>query len=207
MATLLVIRHGETEWNNAHRIQGGGSDVPLSAEGRRQALALALRLATTDIEAIYSSPLSRALETARLVAWPHNLEVVQEPRLREISAGNLEGVTNSELGMTLATYLIHDAGEDLVRPPEGESLLDLKQRVWPAFTDLATVHGDGVVAVVCHYFVTLVMVCTVLGLPLKQLDRLRLGTAGITVVHIDEDRMFLEALNDRGHLGVVGKGF
>lgn len=201
------MRHGETEWNHAHRIQGGGSDVPLSAEGRSQALALAYRLGGATLDGVYSSPLSRALETARLVAWPHGLEVVVDERLREINAGTLEGVSNSELGMTLGTYLSRSTDGEMVCPPEGESLLQLRHRVWPAFTEITTKHPDGVVTVVCHYFVILVVVCTVLGLPLEYLDRLRLGTASITLVHMDTQRAFLETFNDRGHLGVVGKGF
>lgn len=207
MTTFFLTRHGETEWNKVHRIQGGGSDVPLSAEGHRQALALAFRLGSVDIEAIYSSPLTRSLETARVIAWPHGLEVRIDPRFREISAGKLEGVTNSELGMNLATYLSRYADGKLMQPPGGESLLELKERVWPALVELTGAHPEGQVVIASHYFVTLVVVCTVLGMPLEYLDRLRLGTASITVVRMSRESAFLEVLNDRGHLAGVVKGF
>jgi probable phosphoglycerate mutase len=61
----MLVRHGETDWNRQHRIQGGSSDTPLNPEGKKQARELALRLSASSIEAIYSSPLKRALETAR----------------------------------------------------------------------------------------------------------------------------------------------
>ena|SRR5579872_6136454 len=95
MATLLLVRHGETDWNAEGRLQGH-TDRPLNEYGRRQAHALAERLADDDIEAIYASDLSRARETAEILGARLGLPVVLDPGLRERNWGNWEGLTGPE---------------------------------------------------------------------------------------------------------------
>ena len=95
MTTLLLVRHGETDWNAEGRLQGH-TDRPLNDFGRRQAEALAERLAGDGIDAIYASDLSRARETAEIVGARLGLPVVLEPGLRERNWGTWEGLTGSE---------------------------------------------------------------------------------------------------------------
>ena len=95
MLRLILVRHGETEWNAQRRYQGH-SDVPLSALGRRQAARAAERLAALKIDAVYTSDLGRALETAEIIAEQRGLEVCAEPRLRELNFGVFEGLTFDE---------------------------------------------------------------------------------------------------------------
>src|SRR5947199_3660663 len=97
MATLLLIRHGETDWNAEHRWQGH-ADVPLNARGREQAKALAEELAPEGIDAIYASDLSRARDTAEIVGERLGVPVVLDPDLREIDVGSREGLTGEEVG-------------------------------------------------------------------------------------------------------------
>ena len=96
MTTLLLARHGETDWNREFRIQGS-SDIELNELGRKQAHALAQELEHVELDAIYSSDLSRARATAEAVAASHGLEVRLDPRLRERSFGSWEGLTREDI--------------------------------------------------------------------------------------------------------------
>ena len=96
MTTLLLARHGETDWNREFRIQGS-SDIELNELGRQQAQFLAQELTDVDLDAIYSSDLSRAQATAAAVAATHGLDVKLDPRLRERSFGSWEGLTREDV--------------------------------------------------------------------------------------------------------------
>lgn len=95
MTTLLLVRHGETDWNAERRWQGH-ADVPLNERGREQVRALADELAGEEIDAIYASDLSRARDTAEAVAARLGIPVVTDPDLREIDVGPIEGMTAEE---------------------------------------------------------------------------------------------------------------
>jgi broad specificity phosphatase PhoE len=95
MATLLLVRHGETDWNASGRLQGH-TDQPLNDYGRRQAAKLAAQLETGDVAAIYASDLSRAKETAEILGARLGLPVVLDPDLRERNWGSWEGLTPTE---------------------------------------------------------------------------------------------------------------
>src|SRR5438093_966133 len=96
MTTLLLARHGETDWNREGRWQGW-ADPPLNESGRAQARELAEQLRLTPFDAVYSSDLLRAHETAEIVAAPHAVPVVADPGLREIDVGSWSGLTRAEL--------------------------------------------------------------------------------------------------------------
>ncbi len=201
LARIILIRHGETDWNLERRIQGGSSNPPLNAKGREQAESLAQRLEEEEIQAIYSSPLQRGLDTARVIARYHKIEVAIEPSLREIEAGELEGVTLAELGRHFSELLIQNAGDNIFpRVPGGESLPEVQQRGWGAVQSLAEKHPDGALVLVSHYFVILSIICLVLGLPLSQISRLRLGTGSISIINLDGHEARLELFNETGYL-------
>ncbi len=96
MTTILLARHGETDWNRDGRFQGW-ADPPLNARGRAQAEALADQLRHTPFDAVFSSDLRRARETAEIVAAPHEVPVVTDQGLREIDVGSWSGLTRSEI--------------------------------------------------------------------------------------------------------------
>jgi len=201
LVKVILVRHGETEWNRLRRIQGGNSDTHLNQRGRKQAASLALRLKQEEIQAVYSSPLQRAQDTARAIAGYHQLPVGVEPSLKEIEVGELEGVSIAEVGKHLSQLLIrHSQGEELPRIPGGESLTEVQQRVWGTIQRLVSRHGDGVLVVVSHYFSILTAVCSVLNLPLSQIDRLRLNSASISILTFDEQATRLTLFNDTCHL-------
>jgi broad specificity phosphatase PhoE len=135
MTTLLLVRHGETDWNADGRLQGQ-TDRPLSDFGRRQARQLAEELADEELEAIYASDLSRARETAEIVAERLELPVVLEPDLREKDWGTWEGLTGVE----------RDRVEFV-----GESTEAHQERILRALRRISERHpGDGRVLVVTH---------------------------------------------------------
>ena len=96
MTTLLLARHGETDWNREGRCQGW-ADPPLNEAGREQARRLRDQLRETPFDAVYSSDLRRAHETAEIVAAPHDVPVIADPGLREIDVGSWSGLTHAEL--------------------------------------------------------------------------------------------------------------
>ena len=195
---IILVRHGETDWNKELRIQGGSSNVALNDVGRQQAENLALRLSKSKIREIYSSPLSRALDTAKIIASYHKIEVVVEPSLREIEAGALEGVTTKELGRRFSDILIKDGL--LGRVSGGESLTELQERNWKIIQNLSQKHTAGNMVVVSHYFAILSIICSVLKLPLSQIGRFKLGTGSISIINFGSHVTQLELFNDTGYL-------
>ncbi len=200
MVKVILVRHGETDWNAVRRIQGGSSDTPLNETGKKQAASLALRLRSEKLRAIYSSPLQRARNTAQAIARYHQLEVKIEPSLKEIEVGELEGVTVTEIGKRLDQLLTAKSqGEALPRMPGGESLTEVQQRAWDTIQHLVGQHPDGVLVVVSHYFVILAIVCATLNLPLSQIGRLRLGAGSISTITFDQSVTRLILFNDSCH--------
>jgi broad specificity phosphatase PhoE len=201
LVTLILLRHGQTDWNHFRRIQGGGSDIPLNETGLHQARRLAARLAGQTVHAIYSSPLSRARDTARLIAEAHHLEPVIEPKLKEIDAGTLEGTVVSEIGDRLRLLLNgEDEGRVLFKNHGGESLEDLKLRVWPTVQQIVAHHPDQTVALVSHYFVTLTAICAALGFPSYFIGKFRLGESSLSTLVFHDGMAYLTGFNDRCHL-------
>ncbi|UCE97649.1 MAG: histidine phosphatase family protein [Dehalococcoidia bacterium] len=198
MARIILVRHGKTDWNQELRIQGGSSNTPLNKEGRCQAEKLASRLSRRNIQAVYSSPLKRAFETARLIAKHYDIEVVIEKSLREIEAGDMEGLTSAELGVRFSDILTRDGVSYKV--PKGESLIDLQQRSWKCIQRINRVHVTSEIVVVSHYFAILTIICSALMLPVSHITRLRLSTGCINILNLDEKEARLELFNDTGYL-------
>ena len=195
------MRHGETEWNRLRRIQGGNSNTPLNEKGEQQAESLALRLRSEGIQAIYSSPLQRSLDTAQAIARHYQMEVDLEPDLIELNLGELEGTLIDDLGKSFNELLITNSqGEVLPRVPGGESLIEVQQRAWSAIQRLVSQHPEGAIVVVSHYFAILTIICSALNLPLSQVGRLRVDTGSISALIFDEKVPHLVLLNDTCHL-------
>ena len=148
MREYLLLRHGQTDWNTADRIQGE-IDVPLNENGRRQARQIAENLEAERIDYIFSSPLARALDTAREVARPHGLEVLIDRRLIELSQGRWNGKLVSELKKESAQYRKWSEDPAGRTPPGGESLGDVFKRVREFLVD-QTKGLEGKTAIVSH---------------------------------------------------------
>lgn len=138
MTIVILARHGETDWNAGKRWQGW-ADPPLNDRGRAQAAALAARLRDTPFDAVYTSDLRRAHETAAIVAAPHGVPVVADPGLREIDVGSWSGLTNAEIEERFG-------GER----PDGETREQHRARVRAAAERLVTAHPDERILLVSH---------------------------------------------------------
>lgn len=202
MLHLILVRHGETDWNAQRRYQGQ-SDVPLSELGKRQAELVAERLARLKIDAVYASDLKRALETARVVAEKSGLEVLPEPRLRELKFGVLEGLTFDEAQEQypemIAAWL-----NDFNRPPDGAETIDLfNARCVSLLDELKGKHDEQVVLLVAHGGSLSEILRVVLGLSREKRWYLEMGNASLTEVLVAEKYVALKRLNDTCHLAAL----
>ncbi len=142
MTTILLARHGETDWNRDGRVQGH-SDLPLNEAGRLQACALADTLAARPLTAVYSSNLARAYETAVAVAEPRGLEIRADPALREKFFGSWEGLTDVEIATRFPAAVRGQWGD-------GETTNEVSRRVLRAIERIVSAHGQGAVLVISH---------------------------------------------------------
>ena len=198
---LILIRHGETEWNKQRRIQGCRSDTRLSPKGLEEADRLAAALCKDRIDAIYSSPMKRAAETAQIIADACKMKVELFNELREIDAGALDGLFERELtGTYEAAWKGLRGGNPSTPLPGGESLQDLQKRTSWAVDRMLEKHVDGTVVVVAHLLANLVIVCQALGINLGQIARLRQAPASITTLEMTTQGSSLLLLNDTCHL-------
>ncbi len=148
MTTILLARHGESDWNRAKRWQGH-ADRPLTELGQAQARELADRLAETELNAVYSSDLQRAYETAEIVARKQRLDVTPLPELREVDVGSWSGLTRSEAeGRYPDAYRHWTAGGEGWQ--DGETYEELSVRVVGAIQRIAAEHPGERVLVVAH---------------------------------------------------------
>lgn len=196
---LILARHGQTLWNQERRAQGL-SDVELSPEGQRQAQRLAQALKEEPIEAVYASPLRRALDTAQAIATQHDLEVHLDPRFQEMHLGDMEGLTGEQM-RARHPELLHQWGlaPAEVRMPGGETLAELQERMWAAIQDVLSRHQGQVVAV-SHNFAILTVLCRAIGLDLDQFRRLRMETAATATLDFGPLGPVLLSLNETCHL-------
>lgn len=201
MTKVILIRHGQTSWNQSRRIQGGNNDIVLDEEGTRQCRCLAERLKKENINAVYSSPMNRAMGTAQWIADSHNLDVIEEPAFREMNCGSLEGAETGDIGSRLQKLVMGGSEDELLfKSCGGESCDQLQTRAWTAILDKVEKHQECTIVVVSHYFVLASIICAAVGIPATQLGRFRIGATSICIVSFDSHGPFLSLFNDRCHL-------
>lgn len=198
MTDLLLIRHATNDWVG-DRLAGWTPDVHLNDPGRAQAAALAARLASWRLEAIYSSPLERAVETAQAVAQRHGLEVAIEPGVGESRYGAWTGQSIKELAKT-PEWLQVQFTPSLAQFPDGESLSEMQARAVAAIERLRRLHSKGVVAVFSHADVIKALAAYYAGMPFDLFQRLVIDTASVTWLRFTAHGPRLLRLNDTGVL-------
>ena len=201
---LLLIRHGETPWNRQRRVQGCRSDTELGQRGKEQAEKIALVLRKQRVDAIYSSPLKRAVDTAKAIAQACGLGVNVASDLREIDAGELEGLSQEELRKRYKEFWKEWRESDPSFPlPGGESLEGLQRRAWGEIERIIERHPEETVAVIGHLLANLAIICRAVGLDLGHMGRLRQDPAAINILQITQQGNSLLLFNDTCHLEAV----
>ncbi|OQA07625.1 MAG: Phosphoserine phosphatase 1 [Firmicutes bacterium ADurb.Bin373] len=199
---IYMIRHGETVWNVASKLQGH-ANVTLSDNGRRQAELLGRRLSGLKFDQFYASDLARAYETARIIAQYHNnqdIKTLQE--LREISFGRWEGFSINEIQGLYPEEIKQWWKTPLqTRAPGGESLGDLVKRTVTVVKNIVESRSGGNILLVTHGGVIRSVVGTVLGMDLNEHWRLRQDNACLNIIDFPEwDKGILMLFNDHSHL-------
>lgn len=196
---LFLIRHGQTDWNFEQRFQGQ-SDIPLNAVGHRQASDLAERFASESFDVVYSSDLQRALETAHIVTGL-STDIKIEPRLREISFGDWEGLTYDEIKEKHPAVLAEWENDVYQKaPPNGETVGQLVQRVQSVLISLQAEHANQTVLIVGHGGVLQSLICLALNLPPDRYWQFHLSPASLSQVAFYPAGAIVNLLNDTSHL-------
>ncbi len=205
-ARLILIRHGESTWNRERRIQGQ-LDLPLSDQGEEQSRRLAHRLAGRNVEALYTSDLLRASQTASPIAAALGVEATLTPELREIYLGAWEGVHTDQLASRFPEAWdawTHEPSWDLV--PGGEGAAAFEARVESIIKRLFERHPQGDVVVVTHGGVIQIALHRVVGRSSRGIFAFRISNASLSVVERRNGRMVIGRVNDTSHLEGSGPG-
>jgi probable phosphoglycerate mutase len=198
---LIVVRHGQTEWNAAGRIQGH-LNSRLDEDGRAQAEALAARLVGEPLAAIYTSDLGRTLETAAPTASNRMMDIVTDPRLRERHLGVFQGLTFAEAERQFPDMFVRYKARDLhVHFEHGESLVSLRERVAEVMIEIADRHPGEAVLVVTHGGVLDQIYRLATGMALEAPRTFTVDNASINRLVWDGVRLRLTHWDDTPHEG------
>jgi len=204
MTELILARHGETAWNVAEVFRGQ-SDVDLNEVGLKQAELLADYLRGRKIEAVYSSPLQRALKTARAIASRQRLEVIVSQGLNDLKFGEWEGMQVTEVRKKYpALFAEWEQTPHLVKIPGGESLDNVAQRAMALVSEV-TARRSGAVVFVAHRVVTKVLILALLGLDNSHFWRIKHDTAAITTFTLEKTGWCLTEHNNTSYLKTLQK--
>lgn len=202
--TILLIRHGETDWNAERRLQGH-LDIGLNARGRQQAAALAAVLANESFDAVWSSDLQRAGDTALAIAAPADMPVQIDTGLRERCFGALEGLRHGEIESRYPeAYVAWQARHADFRYPAGvnaaETLSEFAERSLAAVRRIAAHHAGRKIVVVSHGGVLDCIYREAIGVPHSDLIAVEKRNAGINRLVCSGDRIDIIAWGDVAHL-------
>jgi phosphoserine phosphatase len=199
---IILIRHGETEWNRLHRFQGR-SDIPLNPKGNEQACALAFALKDETIMAIHSSPLVRAIETASHIGKFHpSTPLIKELGLIEMDLGEFEGMEAQQWAVQHQDFRkTWEKNPATLSMPGGESLQEVQNRAVDTLNRITEAYDPDCTLLICsHNFVIVSLLCFASKIPLDQFRKLRQDTAALNILYKVGTDFQIEKVNDRKHL-------
>ncbi len=190
MAEIILIRHGETEWNVSNVFRGR-LDIPLNENGLRQARLLAGYMGDWKLDAVYSSPLKRALQTAEAVALPHKLPVQISAGITDFDFGKWQGLSREEVSEKYPeSYSDWLERPHLVQMPGGENLGEVRKRALAALDEILAQRLNAV-ALVTHRVINKVLICALLGTDDSHFWNIEQDTCGITIFKYDDKNRFI----------------
>lgn len=195
MAILFLVRHGACD-GLGEMLWGRRMGVCLNKEGKAQARRVAQRFSEIHVDAVYSSPLERALETAEAIARVAGLEVKQKAAFNEIDFGEWSGKSFTELARDDG-WRRFNSQRSIAKIPGGESFLDVQARVIAELDRLSERHKGKSVVVVSHADVIKTAVCYVAGTPIDLLQRFEISPASVSIIATGEHETKLLAVNSR----------
>ena len=204
MTTILLIRHGDTDWN-VEEVFRGHVDVELNDIGIKQVQLLSRYLESVSIGVVYSSPLKRALKTARMIAASHHITVKTARELIDFDYGEWQGMSHTSVkGKYRVLYDEWLNNPHLVKMPKGESLEDVRDRATSLVERIIAQH-EGSIALVSHRVIHKVIICALLGLDNSHFWNIKLDTCGITTFVYENKRFILERHNDTSFLKSIDR--
>ncbi len=201
MTEIIIIRHGETEWNKTGRFQGH-SDVPLSAEGRAQAAMLGENLAVDHVDMIYASDLTRAMETAAPLAQRFGLEVISDPQLRELNFGAWEGRNfndvNAENPNAMKNFYTDPERANI---PESEPFPEFQRRIAGRVREIVAQERGKRIVIVSHGASIRILLADLLSMPIRSIWHLSQLNTAVNKIRFEDDGFAVVTLmNDTSHL-------
>lgn len=200
MTKLIIVRHGETTWNVENKAQGS-MNIKLSDEGVKQAKKLADRLSKYEIDTIYSSDLDRAYATAKEVACKIKKNIMVDNRLREMSFGNWEGLTISEIKKNYEKeYVVWRNEPHNASITNGETLIEVQKRTLEMVNEIINSNKGKTVLLVSHGMAIKTLILGIMEMPLSDFYKITQGNTCINIIEFKEYGPVIKTLNDRAHL-------
>ncbi len=200
MTTIILVRHGENDWVKKKRLAGWIPGVHLNENGRIQAQNAAQRLSVLPIQAVYSSPVTRCVETAVPIAHPHQLEIIELPEVGEVRYGKWEGKKIKKLAKLPAWHAVQHYPSRF-RFPEGEALREVQFRAIQALENLCRQHEKDTIVVVSHADVIKLVLAHYLGTHIDLFQRIEISPASASILALMPNGFVrVVRLNDTGPL-------
>lgn len=205
MTKVYVVRHGQTAWN-LEEVFRGRMDIPLDETGKKEVHLAGEALKDETLNAIYSSPLSRSMETAENIAKFQNIPVTPLESIIDISYGEWEGVSLVEVQKKYPDlYGLWLKEPHNITFPGGESLEQVRVRTRNAIDDLLEKHKDENIALVAHRVPNKVICCSLLGIDNSNFWRIQQDTASTNLFVYKDGQWIISYLNDTSYLKILGK--
>ena len=197
---VTLLRHGETKANR-EKVVLGTSDVGLTALGKSQAHASAVRISNLSPDAIYTSPFARALETAQYISNLTGLEPNPKYGLQEMDSGEMEGTDANRMAELFPEYMASwKKDASTTRPPGGETLGEVHLRAWKSTLEISHQHDGEHVIIVTHMFPIQGILCNALGLHSNQYNKISISLGSLSSISISVADTSVQYMNNTQHL-------